>query len=273
MENPTPFDLNEAVRRWQQNLGASPAFGADNLEELASHLRAAARKLQAAGLSEEEAFLIATRRIGERRALELEYAKVKPAGCGSLPLVSFWVVTGLYLLQAVSSLVFGLLSLRQLMEQRGLRRLIAGGADIGFVMNHVSSFYYLPRSFAPMMSIIVALLSVLGVRLAAGSYAGFGAFLRSFQRPIRTALGLVALGLVASLLPDVLASFLTPEKIVVPPSFNGVYGLFLFGYFETHFAVPLAGYAAGQAVIYGVLVSTMVWLARRALRQNGAAPA
>jgi len=54
---------------------------------------------------------------------------------------------------------------------------------------------------------------------------------------------------------------------------NDMYGLFLLGYFETHFAVPLAGYAAGQAVVYGVLVSAMVWLARRALRQNGAAQA
>jgi hypothetical protein len=59
MENRTPFDLNEAIRRWQQNLGASPALNADDLEELASHLRALVQKLQADGLSEEEAFLAA----------------------------------------------------------------------------------------------------------------------------------------------------------------------------------------------------------------------
>jgi len=58
-----------------------------------------------------------------------------------------------------------------------------------------------------------------------------------------------------------------------PFDLNDMYGLFLLGYFETHFAVPLAGYAAGQAVVYGVLVSAMVWLARRALPQNGAAQA
>ena len=52
MENRTPFDLNEAIRRWQQNLGASPALNADDLEELASHLRALVQKLQADGLSE-----------------------------------------------------------------------------------------------------------------------------------------------------------------------------------------------------------------------------
>ena len=76
MENPTPFDLNEAIRRWQESFGASRAFGADNLEELASHLRASVQRLQADGLSEEEAFQIAVRRLGERGALERELAKV-----------------------------------------------------------------------------------------------------------------------------------------------------------------------------------------------------
>jgi hypothetical protein len=79
MENPTPFDLNEAIRRWQINLGASPAFKADNLEELESHLRASVQRLQSKGLSEEEGFLIALRRIGERSLLEREYAKVHPS--------------------------------------------------------------------------------------------------------------------------------------------------------------------------------------------------
>ena len=47
MENPNPFDLNEAIRRWQQDLGASPAFKADNLEELASHHRRLTAQLAA----------------------------------------------------------------------------------------------------------------------------------------------------------------------------------------------------------------------------------
>ena len=76
MENPTHFDLNEAIRRWHKNLGASLAFKADNLEELESHLRASVQRLQSNGLSEEEAFLIAMHRIGERGLLEREYAKV-----------------------------------------------------------------------------------------------------------------------------------------------------------------------------------------------------
>jgi hypothetical protein len=75
MENRTPFNLNEAIRRWQQDLAASPALSADNVEELASHLRASVQSLQADGLSEEESFLAATQRLGEHGALEREFGK------------------------------------------------------------------------------------------------------------------------------------------------------------------------------------------------------
>jgi hypothetical protein len=104
MENPTPFDLNEAIRRWQQNLGASPAFKADNLEELASHLRASVQKLKATGISEEEAFQIAVRRIGDRGLLEREFHKVNPVATWSLPKFLFWIATGVFLARVILSL-------------------------------------------------------------------------------------------------------------------------------------------------------------------------
>ena len=109
MENPTPFYLKEAIRRWRENLGASPAFGADNLEELASHLCASVQRLKADGHSEEEAFQIAARRIGERGPLEREFAKVNPAGNWWLPVLLFWGVTGLFLLRVISSVSDGFL--------------------------------------------------------------------------------------------------------------------------------------------------------------------
>ncbi len=95
MENPTPFDLNEAIRRWQQDLSDSPAFKADNLEELAAHLRASVQRLKADGLSETEAFLIAARRIGQREPLEQEFAKVNPSAKWAM--AAFWMVMGLFL--------------------------------------------------------------------------------------------------------------------------------------------------------------------------------
>src|SRR5689334_23260986 len=64
MENQTSFELNNAIQRWRENLGQSPAFRSENLNELESHLRDSIATLQAKGLLEEEAFLIASRRIG-----------------------------------------------------------------------------------------------------------------------------------------------------------------------------------------------------------------
>ena len=194
METPTPFDLNEAIRRWQQNLGKSPAFKADNLEELASHLRASVQKLKANGLSEEEAFLTATQRIGERGPLEREFVKVNPAATWSLPVILFWIVAGIYLFQVIFLLICGILVQRQMWEIREVRRLIAvPSVSINQIYQAFTSHHELPLSFAPILSIALVLVFILGV----GSWKG-GAFIRSFEHPMRPALGLAMLGLVVT---------------------------------------------------------------------------
>jgi hypothetical protein len=76
MENTTSFDLNRAIQQWRENLGQSPAFRSENLNELESHLSDSIATLQTRGLSAEEAFLIASRRIGKGGSLEMEFAKV-----------------------------------------------------------------------------------------------------------------------------------------------------------------------------------------------------
>ncbi len=76
METTTPFDLNQAIQRWRQNLAQSPAFQRENLDELEAHLRDSVATLQADGLSAEEALLIATRRLGRDNALATEFSKV-----------------------------------------------------------------------------------------------------------------------------------------------------------------------------------------------------
>lgn len=76
MENQTLFDLNLAVRRWREDLAHSSAFRNENLNELESHLRDSVATLQTRDLSAEEAFLIATRRIGKSQQLESEFGKL-----------------------------------------------------------------------------------------------------------------------------------------------------------------------------------------------------
>ena len=92
MENPTPFDLNAAIHRWQQDLAASLAVDVDNLEELTAHLRDSIQRLKATGLSEAESFLVASRRMGTMDQLSGEFSKVN----GGLVwrVRAFWMLAG-----------------------------------------------------------------------------------------------------------------------------------------------------------------------------------
>jgi hypothetical protein len=78
MENQTSFDLSVEIRSWREKLARSTSLSRASLDELESHLRDSALSLEKAGLSPEEAFLIATRRIGPATHLEAEFAKVEP---------------------------------------------------------------------------------------------------------------------------------------------------------------------------------------------------
>jgi hypothetical protein len=76
METPTSFNLNDAVRRWRAALSQSPQVREEDLAELEGHLRDGIAGWQARGLTDEEAFLLAARRLGNQTALQTEYAKV-----------------------------------------------------------------------------------------------------------------------------------------------------------------------------------------------------
>ena len=72
----TPFDLNQAIQQWRDSLAQSPAIRGENLDELEVHLRDSVVRWQAHGLADDEAFLIATRRLGKNETLGAEFGKV-----------------------------------------------------------------------------------------------------------------------------------------------------------------------------------------------------
>jgi hypothetical protein len=76
METKTAFDLNTAIQRWREHLSQSPQFRPENIDELEAHLCDSVAAFRSTVLSEEEAFLVATRRLGGVAALEPEFAKV-----------------------------------------------------------------------------------------------------------------------------------------------------------------------------------------------------
>jgi hypothetical protein len=76
MEDSTAFDLNNAIRHWRDGLSHSPQFREEDLAELEAHLRDSVAELQGRGLTDEEAFLLAARRLGNPARLEPEFAKI-----------------------------------------------------------------------------------------------------------------------------------------------------------------------------------------------------
>ena len=70
------FDLSESTADWLGDLRQSEAFEETDLEELENHLRDEIEQLMEKGLSEKEAFWVATSRAGTREELPREYAKV-----------------------------------------------------------------------------------------------------------------------------------------------------------------------------------------------------
>jgi hypothetical protein len=111
MEDTAQFDLNIALRLWLERLGQSPQVKVENLKELESHVRDSVGQLQMKGLSSEESFLVATRRVGNPAQLEPEFAKVNR---------SWWniAVHGLILIffSIICWFVWGILHLPQMMQ-------------------------------------------------------------------------------------------------------------------------------------------------------------
>ena len=76
METTTSFDLNQAIQRWRESLAQSPAFRKENLDELEGHLRDSVAELESRRLSAEEAFMVASSRVGKVNSLAAEFGKM-----------------------------------------------------------------------------------------------------------------------------------------------------------------------------------------------------
>lgn len=92
METQTQYDLNRSVQLWREELSRSASVRPDDIAELETHLRDSLAGLQTKGLTEEEAFIIATKRLGQPVELGAEFGKVNLKEVWFDRLV--WVVAG-----------------------------------------------------------------------------------------------------------------------------------------------------------------------------------
>jgi Domain of unknown function (DUF4153) len=74
-DDPTMDSLENQIEAWRGHLRRSRAITGSDAEELEDHLREQIASLTGAGLSEDEAFLVAVKRIGAIDALTREFAR------------------------------------------------------------------------------------------------------------------------------------------------------------------------------------------------------
>ena len=87
------FDLNQEIIKWRNNLTQSENLGESDIDELEGHLREDVGILKGSKLSDEEAFLVATYRLGDTALLSDEYAKINRGKRFRQNV--FWMITGI----------------------------------------------------------------------------------------------------------------------------------------------------------------------------------
>lgn len=97
------FDLNKSVENWRSSLLQRESVSASEVDELESHLRDSVDALSSSELSAEEAFWVATRRVGSPEAIALEFTKINGARTWSRRVQ--WMLAGYLLISLTISLM------------------------------------------------------------------------------------------------------------------------------------------------------------------------
>lgn len=98
----TMFTIGQAIENWKHDLRQKQTLTESDIEELESHLQEEIERLTPLGLSEEEAFIIATRRIGDTSQMAAEFAKVNTAAIWKVRF--FWMLAGIFVLRILTGL-------------------------------------------------------------------------------------------------------------------------------------------------------------------------
>src|ERR1035437_9289519 len=75
METNNEFNIQEQLDHWVNRIKTEPSFTESDSEELKSHLLDSIDQLKDTGLNDEEAFLVASRRIGTTVDWEEDYSQ------------------------------------------------------------------------------------------------------------------------------------------------------------------------------------------------------
>lgn len=92
------FDLKKQIKKWRSNLAQSQTLEKIDIDELESHMREEIESLKESKLSDEEAFLVAAKRLGSPKKLASEFAKTNWGS--ALRQRLSWMITGILIYMA-----------------------------------------------------------------------------------------------------------------------------------------------------------------------------
>ncbi len=87
------FDLNKSISEWKNAFKNKESFSSENIDELESHLVVQITELKDTGLSDEEAYWVAQKRIGTIDSLYVEFTKINKLNI--LKKKIYWMLTGI----------------------------------------------------------------------------------------------------------------------------------------------------------------------------------
>lgn len=96
------FQLQASLTAFIDGYKKEKSFSVDDLEELKSHLLDSYEELQSKGLGAEEAFWLATKRLGTREELSTEFNKLDRGP--QLSAETFWIIYGLFVFSVLYQL-------------------------------------------------------------------------------------------------------------------------------------------------------------------------
>src|SRR4051812_28227716 len=105
------FDLEENLRNWRANFQKAEAMRGSDVDEAEQQIPDSIAGLQSKGLSEQEAFIIATHRIGSSELLVGEFAKVNGRHVWTQRVL--WMITGVLFFEVFQISIGALSSMGQ----------------------------------------------------------------------------------------------------------------------------------------------------------------
>jgi hypothetical protein len=124
------FNLDEQLEQWRKRFAALDVMRGRDLDELEQHVRDSIDPLVSLGLNIEEAFLVATHRVGAPGAVGREFAKVNGDPVWARRVV--WMIAGVLAYAVGDLLIAAMASLSQLVVMfSGGSGITAGATAVG----------------------------------------------------------------------------------------------------------------------------------------------